>query len=116
MKLLVDENLPHRLPELIADLYPGSIHVRQSGLKSSDDSEIWNYAKDNGFTIVSKDSDFYQRSILLGSPPKIIWLRIRNCTSAYVESLLRARYEAVSRFVEEERGTCLVLGQRLRRS
>jgi predicted nuclease of predicted toxin-antitoxin system len=70
--------------------------------KSSDDSEIWNYAKDNGFTIISKDSDFYQRSILLGSPPKVIWLRIRNCTSVYLQSLLRARYEAVSRFVEEE--------------
>ena len=45
------------------------------------------YAKDNGYAIVSKDSDFQERSVLRGPPPKIIWLRATNCTSAEIEGL-----------------------------
>jgi predicted nuclease of predicted toxin-antitoxin system len=50
--------------------------VREVGLRDSGDSEIWDYAKLNGFIIVSKDSDFQQRSLLYGFPPKFTWLRV----------------------------------------
>ncbi len=112
MKLLLDENLSSRLIEQLSDLYPGSAHVHQCGLGSTDDAAIWDYAKSNGFAIVSKDSDFEERSILSGSPPKLIWIRARNCTSAEVESLLRAAFSSVKRFVEEDEETCLILGPR----
>lgn len=82
MKLLLDENLSPRLIKQLSDLYPGSAHVQQCGLGSTADGAIWEYAKSNGFTIVSKDSDFEERSILSGSPPKLIWIRAKNCTSA----------------------------------
>lgn len=62
MKLLFDENLSVRLPSVLADVYPGSAHVHHCGLGSADDSSIWQYAKDNSFTIVSKDSDFQERA------------------------------------------------------
>ena len=58
MKLLFDQNLSPRLPRLLADLYPDSVHVRAIGLREATDSEIWEYAKQHGFVIVSKDSDF----------------------------------------------------------
>lgn len=80
MKLLFDENLSPKLPRLLAAQYPGSLHLRDCGLKGATDEEIWEYARDNGFAIVSKDSDFYQRSLFYGHPPKFIWLRIGNCT------------------------------------
>ncbi len=112
MKLLLDENLSPRLIDQLSDLYPGSAHVHQCGLGRTDDAAIWEYAKSNGFTIVSKDSDFEERSILSGSPPKIIWVRARNCTSAEVESLLRSAFSAVTRFVQEDEETCLILGHR----
>ena len=80
MKLLFDENISPRLSEALADIYPGSAHVHRCGLGSADDSAVWQYAKDNGFAIVSKDSDFQERSVLLGAPPKVIWLRATNCT------------------------------------
>ena len=112
MKLLLDENLSPQLIEQLSDLYPGSAHVQQCGLGSTDDAAIWEYAKSNGFTIVSKDSDFEGRSILLGSPPKLIWIRARNCTSAEIESLLRAAFSSVKRFVQEDEETCLILGPR----
>ncbi len=111
MKLLFDENLSPRLAEVLADLFPGSAHVHPCGLGSSDDLAVWEYAKANGFTIVSKDSDFEERSVLLGCPPKIILLRMQNCTSIEVESLLRSAFPLVLRFIQEDEETCLVLGR-----
>ncbi|NLT70435.1 MAG: DUF5615 family PIN-like protein [Verrucomicrobiaceae bacterium] len=65
MKLLFDQNLSSALVGHLADLFPGSTHVKSLGMMSADDVAIWNYAAQNGFTIVSKDSDFQQRSLLL---------------------------------------------------
>jgi predicted nuclease of predicted toxin-antitoxin system len=72
MKLLFDQNLSPRLPRLLADLYAQSVHIREVGLRDASDAEIWECAKANGYAIVSKDSDFQQRSLLEGSPPKFI--------------------------------------------
>lgn len=59
MKLLFDENLSHKLVRALEDLFPGSEHVRNLGLKAADDHVIWEQAKSNDSIIVSKDSDFY---------------------------------------------------------
>jgi predicted nuclease of predicted toxin-antitoxin system len=80
----------------LSDLYPGSAHVQRCGLGSTDDAAIWEYAKSNGFTIVSKDSDFEERSILSGSPPKLIRVRAGNCTREDIESVLRAAFSSVN--------------------
>jgi predicted nuclease of predicted toxin-antitoxin system len=88
MKLLFDENLSPKLPKLLATVYPGSMHVRDCGLKGMPDDDVWDFARNNGFTLVSKDSDFYQRSMLYGSPPKLVWLRIGNCTRDHLVTLL----------------------------
>lgn len=115
MKLLFDENLSPRLIDPLSDLYPGSVHVDEAGLGSADDSAIWERAKENGFTIVSKDSDFEVRSVLLGAPPKVICVRAGNCASAEVESLLRAAVEIVRQFIHEDKETFLILGSRRNR-
>jgi len=80
MKLLFDENLSPKLPRILAAQFPGSLHLRDCGLKGAADEAIWEYAGTHGFTIVSKDADFYQHSLFYGSPPKFVWLRIGNCT------------------------------------
>jgi predicted nuclease of predicted toxin-antitoxin system len=74
VKLLFDENLSYRLVAQLAPIFPGSQHVDSIGLHSRADVEIWNFARDNGFTIVTKDDDFRQRSFLSGAPPKVVWL------------------------------------------
>lgn len=88
MKLLFDENLSPKLPRLLTTQFPGSLHLRDCGLKGATDEEIWEYARANGFVVVSKDSDFYQRSLFYGSPPKFVWLRIGNCTRDDLVALL----------------------------
>ncbi len=111
MKLLLDENVSPQLVELLADLYPGSEHVDNLGLGASQDGAIWNYAKAHGFAIVSKDSDFADRSVMEGAPPKVIWIRLGNCSTSDVDRLLRSQYEAIRRFLEQDTETCLLLGR-----
>ena len=111
MKLLLDENLSPRLVESLADLYPGSEHVDNVGLGATGDGAVWNYAKDHGFAIVTKDSDFADRSVMQGAPPKVVWIRLGNCSTNDVERLLRSQYEAVRGFPEQHSETCLLLGR-----
>jgi predicted nuclease of predicted toxin-antitoxin system len=98
VKFLFDENLSHRLVAALADVYPSSIHPRECGQRGASDETIWLYAKENGFVIVSKDSDFSERSTLLGSPPKVIWLRVGNCTTTRAEFVLRNAVERLHAF------------------
>jgi len=102
MKLLFDQNLSPRLPRLLADLYPDSIHVREVGLREATDTNIWEYAKDHGLVIVSKDSDFQARSLLYGRPPQFIWLRVGNCPVKTIEDLLRRHSVAIHTFEQDE--------------
>ena len=109
MKLIFDQNLSPSLPRLLADLYPGSMHVREAGLSEADDASIWNYAKAHVFVIVSKDSDFQQRSLLHGAPPQFIWLRIGNCSVADSAELLRRNSQAIHTFGLSETESHLML-------
>ena len=95
MKLLFDQNLSPRLPQLLADLYPDSAHIRELGMRDATDTEIREYAKANGFAIVSKDSDFQARSLLYGHPPRFIWLRVGNCPVKTIEDLPRKHSAAI---------------------
>lgn len=88
MRLLFDENLSPKLPGLLAATFPGSVHVRECGLRGQTDDAVWEYASTHGFAIISKDSDFQQRSLLYGHPPKIIWLRIGNCTREQIVQII----------------------------
>jgi predicted nuclease of predicted toxin-antitoxin system len=114
VKLLFDENLSPQLVRALADIFPDSRHVHDCQLGSSDDVGIWLYAKQNGFTVVTKDSDFQERSVLDGFPPKLVWLRVANCSTSEIERLLRAACLTITRFIEHGDESCLVLGVRVK--
>jgi predicted nuclease of predicted toxin-antitoxin system len=69
-------------------------------------------AKTHGFIIVSKDSDFFERSVLYGIPPKIIWVRVGNCSTAEIAELLRIGFQTIHSFIENDTETCLLLNRR----
>lgn len=102
MKLLFDENLSPKLPRLLADLFPDSLHVRDVGMKAADDPIVWDSAKDNNFMIVSKDADMHDLSLVFGNPPKVIWLRLGNCSTKQVEEVLRKDFGVIKMFYEDE--------------
>ncbi|MBI5472867.1 MAG: DUF5615 family PIN-like protein [Ignavibacteriae bacterium] len=81
MKLLLDQHLSYRLVPKLSDFFPGSKHVKDFEMTEVDDEVIWQFAATNDFVIVSKDTDFFHRSSVRGSPPKVIFLRVGNCTS-----------------------------------
>jgi predicted nuclease of predicted toxin-antitoxin system len=108
VKLLFDENLSPKLVRLLADLFPASVHVHDCGLGASDDGQIWQFAVANGFTIVSKDLDFYDRSVLFGAPPKLIWLRSGNCSTSHIAGLIRDFFLAIERF-DSDPSECLLI-------
>jgi predicted nuclease of predicted toxin-antitoxin system len=106
MKLLFDQNLSFKLCDRLADLFPGSTQVRLAGLDAADDRSIWDFARANGFAIVSQDSDFADMAALYGPPPKIIWLRCGNQTNDFIEKLFRAHAEAVIAFEQDASAAC----------
>lgn len=78
MKLLLDQNLSYRLIRQLDEHFPQSTQVSLLGLEQSDDKTIWEYAKANGYSIVTLDADFNEYSLILDGPPLIIWLRCGN--------------------------------------
>jgi predicted nuclease of predicted toxin-antitoxin system len=101
MRLLFDHNLSPRLVARLVDLHPNASHVSLVGLDQAPDLEVWNYAGANDFVIVTKDSDFDDLSLLRGSPPKVIWLRIGNCTTHQIEIVLRHHHLLITDFIRD---------------
>ena len=108
MKLLFDANLSRRLARSLGDLFPGSLHVEEAGL-GPEDRDIWRHAFSHGYVIVSKDTDFYNMSMVRGAPPKIIWLRIGNCSTRMIEAVLRANSLAILEFEFDESAALLII-------
>ena len=107
--LLLDQNLSPRILAALQAAYPGSAHVRDFGMQSASDREIWELAKGKGFAVATKDSDFHQMSFLHGPPPKVVWLRLGNCSSDQILVALLARGERVRQFRADEDAALLVL-------
>ena len=106
MKLLFDENLSFKLCRQLNDLFPGSSQVRLLGLERADDRRIWNYAKANGFVLVTLDADFVDMAVLFGLPPKVIRLRCGNQATAVIAALVRDHAEGIGYF-EYDHSACL---------
>ena len=64
MKLLFDENLSLRLLDILEADFPDSTHIERLKMRGATDAAIWAYARDHGYTIVSKDNDFRQHAFL----------------------------------------------------
>ena len=109
MKLLFDANVSHKLVRDLASEYPGSTHVRDVGLRGAEDRQIWHHARTHGFAIVSKDTDFRERSYVEGFPPKVIWLDVGNAGTAAIAALLRRERERIERFETLEETSVLIL-------
>jgi predicted nuclease of predicted toxin-antitoxin system len=102
VRLLLDQNLSHRLITGLADLFPGSSHVRDLGLSRADDLAIWHAAN------ASKDGDFHQMSLLHGAPPKVVWMRVGNASTDEIEHLMRTNADSIEAFVNGE-GSLMII-------
>jgi predicted nuclease of predicted toxin-antitoxin system len=110
VRLLFDENLSEALVTALADLYPGSLHVRALGRGGASDLDVWTLAAREGCILVTRDEDFLRLSTLRGAPPKVVWISLGNCSNAVIAALLRDRRSDIERFAAHEEATFLALG------
>ncbi len=103
IKLLFDQNLSYRLVSRLQEIYPESLHVASLGLDSSGDMDVWQYAKANGYTLVTKDSDFNDICTLYDFPPHIIWLRVGNSRVSAAQEVLIKYQNKICEIIEENK-------------
>lgn len=73
-QFLIDVNLPYYF-----SLWNNDLYIHQKDINDEwTDEQIWNYAKENGLTIITKDSDFSNKILLKEPPPKVIHIRLGN--------------------------------------
>jgi predicted nuclease of predicted toxin-antitoxin system len=109
MKLLLDQNLSYRLITSLKDIFPEVTHVTELSLEKASDEDIWKYAKENNFVIVTKDSDFNDLAVLKGSLPKIIWIQKGNCSTDDIIKLLTESYQSLVEFVDDKQNSVLMI-------
>jgi len=88
---LIDENLPKDVWEGIS-----TIHVTDLGARKTD-TAIWDYAKAEGLVVVTKDTDFYDRILLEGEPPKVVWIRTGNITRKELKAIISNMWNDVEK-------------------
>lgn len=109
MKLLFDQNLSPSLVALLADVFPESVHVRDIGLARASDESVWQFALEHSLAIVTKDSDFQERSQLAGTAPRIVWVRRGNCSTNTIEAILRKHAGDIAALEQQEDAGFLIL-------
>ena len=109
MKLLLDNNLSPKLVRQLDALFPDTSHVALLGLDQSSDKVVWQHARDEDYCLVSKDSDFNELLNSKGFPPKVIWIRLGNCTTAQIATLLKNQYQAIQDFLKDAEAGILEL-------
>jgi predicted nuclease of predicted toxin-antitoxin system len=102
VNIVLDHNLPPRLARLLSKHFDAVYHVMDFGLECADDREIWEYARDHGLTLMTKDKDFYHLSLLYGPPPKIIWIRSGNMTVQTLIDFVESAIPALKAFANED--------------
>lgn len=109
MKLLFDQNLSPRLVDSLAELFPQSLHVQTVTLDRASDETVWRFALEHGFVIVSKDSDFQERSQVANSAPKVVWIQRGNCSTKDIEAMLRENADLITALEQESSANFAIL-------
>jgi len=79
------------------------------GLHGRTDRDIWDWARSNGFAIVSKDDDFRQLSFLHGAPPKVLRLEVGNAGTDAIATLLVQGRSGIAAFGNASEDSLLIL-------
>lgn len=110
MKILIDQNISFRLVPRILEAFPETSHVKDYGLIDYDDFRIFKFARQNQFAaILTLDEDFYNIQLEHGVPPKVIWMRMGNCSTAVLSNAIIERTALINDFLRNEELHCLEL-------
>ncbi|MEO8534544.1 MAG: DUF5615 family PIN-like protein [Flavobacterium sp.] len=100
MKLLLDANISWRITKLVENYFSDCFHSKDIKINQpAKDIEIWDFAKQNNFTILTHDDDFEKLLLLKGAPPKVIILKTFNKNTKEIAELLIAKKEVIESFI-----------------
>ena len=105
MKFLIDVNLPPHLARWLNSRGHEAKHLADLDLLTATDTGIWDRGKNQEEIIVSKDNDFYDRSLIFGAPPQVFHIAVGNCSNARLFDLLQSQWSEIE--------TALSLGSKL---
>lgn len=110
MKIIVDNNLPGKVALFLSRDFKASAHVEEFGLdENTEDREIWEFAKQRKYAILTKDSDFEGMSRLYGCPPKVIQLTCGNKSTAEIISILAKSSTIIRDFIADKENCLMYL-------
>lgn len=107
-KILIDNNLSIIMKEVLAAHFPDSQHVADLQMSDANDSQIWEFAKEQQFMIITKDKDFYHRISVFGPPPKVIWIKKGNCRNKEMLQLVRDHLSVIKSFAVTKEGLLII--------
>jgi len=107
--LLFDQNLSPKLVDRLTEVFPGSVHVSEVGLAQALDRVVWEYARSHNLVLVSKDADFGELGLILGFPPKVVWIRRGNCITSDIEGLLRDNRDSIEAMAQDAESSVLAV-------
>ncbi|KUJ59383.1 hypothetical protein AR687_23550 [Flavobacteriaceae bacterium CRH] len=103
MKLLFDANISWRILKLTGNDFPDSLHANTIPVKQpAKDIEIWEFAKQNNFTILTHDDDFEKLLLLKGVPPKVIILKTFNRNTKQISEILISKKDIIDSFISND--------------
>lgn len=97
IRFLIDENLP---TTLATRLGVPCQHAHDLGRQLTD-SQLWEHARRDGWTLLTKDADFFDRLTLEGPPPKVVWVRTGNLRRNALETMLASRLTEILRLLNQ---------------
>lgn len=90
-KYLIDVNLPYRF-----SLWNSEDFIHQTNIDDEwTNEQIWDYAKVNNLTIITKDADFSNRIIFHEPLPKVIHIRFGNMKMRDFHSTLTTIWDEI---------------------
>jgi predicted nuclease of predicted toxin-antitoxin system len=110
VRLLLDENLSERLLSALADVFPGSDHVRRLRSERVSDSGLWELAGDGDYLLTTRDEDLIGTSVLRGTPPKILWLNTGHSRNPVIAALIKSHSADIERFATDADLSFLAIG------
>lgn len=103
MKVLIDQNISHRIIPFLAEYFDTLTHVREIGLMNSDDYQIFMYARETKYdAILTLDEDFQHHILIHNAPPKVIWLRVGNCSTKHLANVIIQNIGDINTFVHND--------------
>jgi len=110
MKVLIDQNISHRIVPEIASLFDELVHLKTNNWINWNDHDIFMSARELNYdAVITLDEDFNKLLLQHGTPPKIIWLKTGNCSTAKLASVIISNKDIIANFLSDDSFDCLEL-------